>query len=58
MGKRLSLGIRVGMILFVALLLTDRFVSEVNDYVFIGTGVTVAALIILGMIKDRRDHQA
>ena len=46
----------IGFIIYILLLVVDRFVYKLPNYVYIITGLIVIVLIIVGLINDKKRY--
>lgn len=43
----------VGIIMYLILSITDKFIVNVPDYIYIIVGILSIILIVIGLVKDR-----
>ena len=48
----------LGIIIYIILAVFDKFILKVPDYIYISVGLLSIILIIIGLIKDRKNKKA
>ena len=48
----------IGIIMYMILSIVNKFIVKVPDYIYISVGLLSIILIIIGLIKDRKNKQA
>lgn len=54
MKRRLSIFTIIGILIYVIMTITDRFIVKLEDYIYIPIAIAGIAFIFIGIIIDRR----
>lgn len=54
MKRKLSIFTIIGILIYVIMTITDRFIVKLEDYIYIPIAIVGIAFIFIGIIIDRR----
>lgn len=53
--KKKNWFIEIGLLIYFVLSITDRFVVEISDYIYIPIAIVEVVLIVIGIVQNRRE---